>query len=68
MGRALYLYRHKHVTRWFSDKELLKRLSAIFGEAFVAGVEKELMDARTADYSNEGGMGGSLAAIHKRFT
>ena len=51
-----------------SDEELLKRLSAIYGEAFVAGVEKELMDARTADYSNEGGMGGSLAAIHKRFT
>jgi putative transposase len=51
-----------------SDEELLKRLSAIYGEAFVTGVEKELMDARTAVYSNEGGMGGSLAAIHKRFT
>jgi putative transposase len=51
-----------------SDEELLKRLSAIYGEAFVTGVEKELMDARTAVYSNEGGMGESLAAIHKRFT
>jgi REP element-mobilizing transposase RayT len=51
-----------------SDEELLKRLSAIYGEAFVAGVEKELMDARTADYSNEGGMGEAVAAIYKRFT
>ena len=51
-----------------SDEELLKRLSAIYGEAFVAGVAKELMDARTADYSNEGGMGEAVAAIHKRFT
>ncbi len=66
------------MTRWLSDEELLKRLSAtvgdlrrftaIYGEAFVTGVEKELMDARTAVYSNKGGMGGSLAAIHKRFT
>ena len=51
-----------------SDEELLKRLSAIYGEAFVAGVEKELMDARTAVYSNEGGMGEEVAGIHKRFT
>jgi hypothetical protein len=31
-----------------SDEEFPKRLSATFGEAFVAGVAKELMDARTA--------------------
>jgi putative transposase len=31
-----------------SDEELLKRLSAIYGEAFVAGVAKELADAKTA--------------------
>jgi hypothetical protein len=51
-----------------SDKELLKRLSAIYGEAFVAGVAKELGDARTAVYTNESGMGEAVAAIHKRFT
>ena len=51
-----------------SDEELLKRLSAIYGEAFVAGVAKELADARTADYSSEGGMGEAVEAIHKRFT
>ena len=28
-----------------SDAELLKRLSALYGEAFVAGVAKELADA-----------------------
>ena len=51
-----------------SDEELLKRLSAIYGEAFVAGVAKELMDARTAVYANESGMNEAVAAIHKRFT
>ena len=39
-----------------SDVELLKRLSAIYSEAFVAGVAKELADARTADYVEEGGL------------
>ena len=51
-----------------SDEELLKRLSAIYGEAFVAGVAQELGDARTAVYANESGMGEAVAAIHKRFT
>src|SRR6478609_888479 len=36
-----------------SDDELLKRLSAIYSEAFVAGVAKELVDARTAIYAKE---------------
>jgi REP element-mobilizing transposase RayT len=51
-----------------SDGELLKRLSAIYNEAFVSGVGKELADARTAVYSEESGMKEALAAIHKRFT
>jgi hypothetical protein len=34
-----------------SDTELLKGLSAIYGEAFVAGVAKELADARTESYT-----------------
>ena len=45
-----------------SDGELLKRLSAINSEAFVAGVAKELEEARTqerADWAGE---------IHARFT
>jgi REP element-mobilizing transposase RayT len=51
-----------------SDQELLKRLSAIYSEAFVAGVAKELADARTAVYVEEGGLEKAQAAIHKRFT
>jgi len=51
-----------------SDAELLKRLSAIYGEACVAGVAKELADARTAVYTREGGMGEAVEAIHQRFT
>ena len=51
-----------------SDEELLKRLSAIYSEAFVAGVAKELADARTAVYAEEVGLEEALAAIHKRFT
>jgi putative transposase len=39
-----------------SDEELLKRLSAIYGEAFVAGVAQELADARAAIYTSERGM------------
>ena len=50
-----------------SDQELLKRLSAIYSEAFVAGVAKELADARTAVYVEEFGLEEALAAIHKRF-
>ena len=51
-----------------SDQELLKRLSAIYSEAFVAGVAKELADAKTAVYVEESGLEEALAAIHKRFT
>ncbi len=51
-----------------SDEELLKRLSAIYGEAFVAVVAQELIDARTAVYTSEAGMTEAVAAIHKRFT
>ncbi len=51
-----------------SEEALLKRLSAIYSEAFVAGVAKELVDARMAVYVEESGLEGALAAIHKRFT
>jgi putative transposase len=51
-----------------SDEELLKRLSAIYGDAFVAVVAQELVDARTAVYTSEAGMTEAVAAIHKRFS
>jgi putative transposase len=51
-----------------SDEALLKRLSAIYGEAFVTGVAQELADARSATYTSESGMNEAVAAIHKRFT
>jgi putative transposase len=51
-----------------SDEVLLKRLSAIYGEDFVAGVAQELADARKAVYTSDGGMAEAVAAIHKRFT
>jgi REP element-mobilizing transposase RayT len=51
-----------------SDEELLKRLSAIYGEAFVIGVAQELSDARTAVYTSASGMADAVAAIHKRVT
>jgi putative transposase len=51
-----------------SDKELLKRLSAIYSEAFVAGVAKELADARAAAYIESSGLEEAVNAIHKRFT
>ena len=35
-----------------SDEGLLKRLSAIYSEAFVAEVAKELMEARSANYAD----------------
>ena len=52
----------------FSDEGLLKRLSAIYSEAFVAGVAKELADAKTVVYANETGLDDAVKAIHKRFT
>lgn len=51
-----------------TDDELLKRLSAIYSEAFVAGVAKELADARAAIHTRESGLDEAVAAIHKRFT
>jgi putative transposase len=51
-----------------SNQELLKRLSAIYSEAFVAGVAKELEDARTEVYREETGLDEAVKAIHKRFT
>lgn len=53
-----------------SDVELLKRLSAIYDEAFVAVVAQELIDARKAVYTSasETGMIEAVAAIHERFT
>ena len=51
-----------------SDEALLKRLSAIYNEAFVAGVAMELADARAAVYVSEHGLAEAVAAIHKRFT
>ncbi len=51
-----------------SDEELFNRLSAIYGEAFVAGVAQELEDARTANYTSDNGMDEAVAVIHKRFT
>ena len=45
-----------------SDDELLKRLSAIYTEAFVAGVAGELAEARKA------GLESRVAEIHARFS
>ena len=56
-----------------ADEELLKRLSALYSEAFVAGVAKELVEAR-ATSSNLGvaeddSLGEArVAEIHARFT
>ncbi len=52
----------------FTDEELLKRLSAIYSEAFVAGVANELADAKSVVYVNEAGLEEAEAAIHKRFS
>ena len=46
----------------------MKRLLAIYNEAFVACVAKELVDARAAVYVAESGLDEAVAAIHKRFT
>ena len=50
------------------DEALLKRLSAIYSEAFVAGVARELKDARKEIYAGETALDEALKAIHKRFT
>jgi putative transposase len=54
--------------RGITDDELLKRLSALYNEAFVAGVATELAAARAAIYTAEHGLEHALAAIHQRFT
>jgi putative transposase len=51
-----------------SDEELLKRLSAIYSEGFVAGVAQELAATRAAVYAHENARDEALAAIHARFT
>ena len=51
-----------------SDEALLTRLTAIYNEAFVAGVAKELADARSAKYVAEAELCEAVAAIHQRFT
>ena len=51
-----------------SEKVLMTRLGAIYSEAFVAGVAKELADARAAVYAVESGLREALAAVHERFT
>lgn len=51
-----------------SDAELLKRLSAIYSEAFVYEVATELANARAASYVEENGLDEAVTAIHKRFT
>jgi len=45
-----------------SDEELLKRLGAIYTEAFVATVAKELKEARKTEYQR------LVDEIHTRFT
>ena len=51
-----------------SDEGLLQRLSAIYSEAFVAEVAKEMADARAAVYLSANGLDEAVAAIHERFT
>ena len=49
-------------TGGFSDLELLERLSALYNEAIVADVAKELADARELGYTHQ------IAEIHGRYT
>ena len=51
-----------------SDEALLKRLSAIYSEAFVAEVAKEIANVRATGYVTASGLDEAVAAIHKRFT
>ena len=51
-----------------TDGLMLKRLSAIYSEGFVAGVENELANARMEVYNSVSGLDESLKAIHERFT
>jgi putative transposase len=51
-----------------SDKELLKRLSALYGEAFVAEVAAELVEARLKVKKGMGEEAVLAGRIHERFT
>ena len=51
-----------------SDEELLKRLSALYGEAFVAGVAGELAEARKQVKEGRGEESVLVGRIHARFT
>ncbi len=51
-----------------SEELLLKRLSAIYSEAFVAGVAKELADVPADQYVSASGQDEAIAAIYQRFT
>ena len=51
-------------TGGLSDDVLLKRLSAIYSEAFVTEVAKELADAKMVIYTSETGLDEAVAAIH----
>ena len=53
------------------DEELLKRLAALYSEAFVAGVAAELNAVRHApngEFLNQDSQGAAVKAIHERFT
>jgi putative transposase len=50
----------------FSDEALLKRLSALYNEAVVAGIAKELSEARKNGTAEE--MTNLVEAIHHRYT
>jgi REP element-mobilizing transposase RayT len=51
-----------------SDETLLQRLSALYGEAFVAGVAAELADARQKSAQGRADQGVVVQRIHDRFT
>lgn len=51
-----------------SEQELMKRLSSIYSEAFLAGVAKELADSRSAAYVEADGLDNAVKEIHERFT
>ena len=51
-----------------TEEALLKRLSGIYSEAFVAGIAKELADVRDANYVEDNELENAVAAIHERFT
>jgi putative transposase len=51
-----------------SDQELLRRLSALYGEAIVAGVAAELAEARQQVKNGRGEEAVLVGRIHERFT